>query len=32
MNMIRIGQVQAVERGDIRSQVGFVSQIFKVAA
>ena len=32
MNMIRKGQVQAVEKGDIMSQVEFVSQIFGVAA
>lgn len=32
MNMIRKGQVQGVEKGDIMSQVEFVSQIFGVAA
>ncbi len=32
MNMIRKGQVQGVAKGDIRAQVGFVSQIFGVAA
>lgn len=30
--MIRKGQVQGVAKGDIRAQVGFVSQIFGVAA
>ena len=32
MNMIRKGQAQGVEKGDIRAQVEFVSQIFGVAA
>jgi hypothetical protein len=32
MNMIRKGQIQNVERGDIQAQVEFVSQIFGVAA
>jgi len=32
MNMIRKGQVQGVERGDVRSQVEFVSQIFGLVA
>ena len=32
MNMIRKGQVQGVAKGEIRAQVGFVSQIFGVAA
>lgn len=32
MNMIRKGQVQGVEKGDIREQVKFVSQIFELAA
>lgn len=32
MNMIRKGQIQGVEKGDILGQVGFVSQIFGVAA
>lgn len=32
MNMIRKGQVQGVERGDVRSQVEFVSQIFGLIA
>ena len=31
MNMLRKGQVQGVEKGDIRVQVEFVSQIFGVA-
>jgi len=31
MNMIRKGQVQGFEKGDILSQVEFVSQIFGVA-
>ena len=30
--MMRKGQVQGVERGDVRSQVGFVSQIFGLVA
>ena len=32
MNMIRKGQVQGVEKGDVRAQVEFVYQIFGVAA
>jgi transposase-like protein len=32
MNMIRKGQIYGVEKGDVRAQVGFVSQIFGVAA
>jgi len=32
MNMIRKGQVQGVEKGDIMSQVEFLSQIFEIAA
>jgi transposase-like protein len=32
MNMVRKGQIQGVEKGDILAQVGFVSQIFAVAA
>ncbi len=32
MNMIRKGQVQGVAKGDIRSQIEFVSQIFGVVA
>jgi transposase-like protein len=32
MNMIRKGQVQGAEKGDVRSQVEFVYQIFGVAA
>jgi len=32
MNMIRKGQVQGVERGDIHAQVEFVYQFFGVAA
>jgi len=32
MNMIRKGQVQGVEKGDIRAQVEFGSQIFEVVA
>jgi transposase-like protein len=31
-NMIRKGRVQEVERGDVRSQVEFVSQIFRLTA
>ncbi len=32
MNMIRKGQIQGVEKDDIRAQAEFVSQIFGVAA
>ena len=32
MNMIRKGQINGVEKGDIRAQAEFVSQIFGVAA
>ena len=32
MNMIRKGQIQGVEKGDILGQVEFVYQIFGVAA
>ena len=32
MNMIRKGQIQEVEKGNIKAQVEFVSQIFPVAA
>ena len=32
MNMVRKGQIQQVEKGDILGQVEFVSQIFAVAA
>ncbi len=32
MNMIRQGQIQGVAKGDIQAQVGFVYQIFQVAA
>jgi transposase-like protein len=32
MNMLRKGQIQGVEKGDILAQVEFVSQIFEVAA
>jgi transposase-like protein len=32
MNMIRKGQIQGIEKGDILGQVEFVSQIFGVAA
>jgi transposase-like protein len=32
MNMIRKGQIQGVEKGDILGQVEFVAQIFGVAA
>jgi transposase-like protein len=31
MNMIRKGQVEAVEKGDVRSQIEFVSQVFGIA-
>lgn len=32
MNMIRKGQINGIEKGDIQAQVEFVSQIFGVAA
>ena len=32
MNIIRKGQVVRVEKGDIKAQIEFVSQIFGVAA
>ena len=32
MNMIRKGQVQGVEKGDVQAQVEFVSQLFEVVA
>jgi transposase-like protein len=32
MNMIRKGQIQGVEKGDIQAQVEFMSQIFELAA
>ena len=32
MNMMRKGQVQGVDKGDVRSQVEFVSQIFGLVA
>ncbi len=32
MNMIRQGQIQGVEKGDIQGCVEFVSQIFGIAA
>ncbi len=31
MNMVRFGQIEGVERGDIRAQVEFVSQLFGIA-
>jgi len=31
MNMLRKGQVEAVDKGDVRSQIEFVSQVFGVA-
>jgi len=31
MNMIRKGQVQAIDKGNVRAQIEFVSQIFGVA-
>ena len=31
MNMIRKGQIQGVEKGDVLGQVEFVAQIFGVA-
>jgi transposase-like protein len=32
MNMIRKGQILGIEKGDVVSQTGFLSQIFGVAA
>jgi hypothetical protein len=32
MNMIRKGQVEGIGKGDIRGQVRFVADLFKVAA
>jgi transposase, IS6 family len=32
MNIIRKGQVEAIRKGDIRGQVRFVADLFKVAA
>ena len=32
MNMIRKGQVQGVEKGDIRAQVRFIQQLFEIVA
>lgn len=32
MNMLRKGQIQDIEKGDILGQVEFVSQVFRVAA
>ena len=32
MNMIRKGQIQGIEKGDILGQVKFIAQIFGVAA
>lgn len=32
MNMIRKGQVQDVEKGNVRAQIEFVSQIFGLIA
>lgn len=32
MNMIRKGQIQGVEKGDVRKQISFISEIFGVAA
>ena len=31
MNMLRKGQVEAVDKGDVRAQIEFVSQVFGVA-
>ena len=31
MNMIRKKQVQGVDKGDVRAQIEFVSQVFGVA-
>ncbi len=31
MHMIRKGQVETVDKGDVRAQIEFVSQIFGVA-
>jgi len=32
MNMLRKGQVQGVEKGEVRAQVEFVSQVFGLVA
>ncbi len=32
MNMLRKGQVKAVDKGDVRAQIEFVSQIFGIVA
>jgi len=32
MNMIRKGQIQEVEKGDIKAQVKFIAEIFRIAA
>lgn len=32
MNMIRKGQVKGIEKGEVRTQVEFVSQIFGLVA
>ncbi len=31
MNMIRKGQIQGIDKGNVRAQIEFVSQIFGVA-
>jgi hypothetical protein len=32
MNMLRKGQVEGIRKGDIQGQVGFVADLFEVAA
>ncbi|HEY9769819.1 MAG TPA: DDE-type integrase/transposase/recombinase, partial [Coleofasciculaceae cyanobacterium] len=32
MNMIRKGQIQDVEKGDVMGQISFINQIFAIAA
>ncbi len=32
MNMIRKGQIQDVEKGDVKGQISFINQIFGLAA
>ncbi len=32
MNMIRKGQIQGIEKGDIKGQVKFIAKIFGVGA
>jgi len=32
MNMIRKGQIEGIKKGDIKGQVEFIKNLFKVAA